>query len=214
MIQKLTTILIITIITFLLSCNRKNDYLLLFCNDNLQNEDGIEYTAESCGYMTKNGDITIPAGKYVCFTDTFRRYAVVYDYENFIAIDREENIIFQVFPYDNGPDYPSEGLFRIVKNEKIGFARESDGKIVIHPIFNTIYPFKEGLAAYCENCEKVHLGEYTSWENGKWGFINRKGKVVIQPQYEKIIQNFENGVALVFLNGEEQRIDKNGKTIH
>src|SRR5689334_17678782 len=66
------------------------------------------------GYKNLHGDIIIPAGKYsFCFTDTFRTYAVVsLPSKGFVAIDRKENILYSVFPFDNGPDYIEDGLFR------------------------------------------------------------------------------------------------------
>ena len=56
------------------------------------------------------GEIIIPLGKYaICFTDTFRTYAIVLkSHKGFVAIDRQENILYEVFPFDNGPDYTSE----------------------------------------------------------------------------------------------------------
>src|SRR5690242_11150784 len=76
------------------------------------------------GYKNLHGNIIIPAGKYShCFTDTFRTYAVVLLPQNgFVAIDRKENMLYSIFRFDNGPDYVEDGLFRIVKDGKIGYA--------------------------------------------------------------------------------------------
>src|SRR5215813_11985366 len=78
---------------------------------------------EAYGYADQDGKVKIPFGKYMmCFTDTFSTCAIVMDRRGFIGIDREENLLFNVYPFDNGPDYPSEGLFRIIDNGLIGFA--------------------------------------------------------------------------------------------
>ena len=71
--------------------------------------------SDSCGYVNIKGEVIIPFGKYpVCFTDTLKNFAVVYAKgKGFIGIDRNENILFNVYEIDNGPDYPSEGAFRI-----------------------------------------------------------------------------------------------------
>ena len=68
------------------------------------------------------------------FTDTFRTYAIVAG-KNFVfvAIDRQQKVLYNVFPFDNGPDYASDGLFRILKNNKIGYADELTGKVIINP---------------------------------------------------------------------------------
>ena len=42
-----------------------------------------------------------------------------------VIMDSKKKVLYEIFPYDNGPDYPSEGLFRIVQNGKIGYAHEN-----------------------------------------------------------------------------------------
>ena len=83
-----------------------NDYLVSF----------TDTITDESGYKNQNGDIVIPSGKYIrCFTDTFRTYAIVVKPNSgFVAIDRQEKILYEVFPFDNGPDEPSDGLFRIL----------------------------------------------------------------------------------------------------
>ena len=73
-------------------------------------------------------------------------------------------------------------------------------------------------------CEKPQVTGYTSVDclkdglagvkqNGKWGFIDNTGKVVIPVQYDNAWV-FENGKALVQLNGEEFYIDETGKRLN
>ncbi len=160
-------------------------YLLSF-------EDPETYTI---GYKNSLGDIIIPAGKYpMCFTDTFNNYAIVALQDGrIVAIDRKEKVKYEVFNYDNGPDYPSYGLFRIVKNGKIGFADEKTGEIVIEPSFDCADPF--GEITYLENVETQILSA-VSTDCGYWTtedayvyyhepekklnilYIDTKGKVV------------------------------------
>lgn len=105
-------------------------------------------SSDYCGYVDKYGDIRIPIGKYfMCFTNTFRTYAIVSfkDKPGFIGIDKGENELFTVFPFDNGPDYISDGTFRIIDNSKMGFA-DTTGKIIIHPIYDFTFGFDKGLA--------------------------------------------------------------------
>jgi len=108
------------------------------------------------GYKNLKGDTIIPMGKYpMCFTDTFKTYAIVIKYPlGFVAIDRKENVMYTVFPYDNGPDYTSEGLFRIIKDGKMGFADSLTGKIVIKPKYACALPFENGLAKVSYDCKK------------------------------------------------------------
>lgn len=132
---------------------------------------------ENDGYRTPQGEVIIPPGKYLhCFTDTFSTYAIVLDPTlGFIGIDREEKVMYQVFPFDNGPDYPSDGLFRILKDKKIGYADEASGQIIIAPQFDCAYPFENGKAQVSTDCQVQTEGEHSSWTSDHWYSIDKKG---------------------------------------
>jgi len=148
--------------------NEKNDYLLLKYNE-----------LQEPYYVNSKDEIVIPAGKYInCFTDTFENMAIVYDTtRGFVGIDRNEKILFDVFVYDNGPDYVVEGLFRIEKNGLIGYAN-TDGEIVIEPIYKGAYPFENGKADVSTDCREEKMDEYTMWVEGTWITIDKEGKQV------------------------------------
>jgi hypothetical protein len=168
--------------------------LLISTNLFGQNDDWyVKYdSAGNCGYVDKNGDIMIPIGKYLmCFTDTFRTYAIV-AFKNkpgFIGIDKEEKELFTVFPFDNGPDYISDGTFRIIENSKIGFA-DTTGKIIIQPIYDFTFGFDMGLAlvnfdGHREKSDPTDPNcEYYTCTGGKWGVIDKNGKVLLDLKYD------------------------------
>ena len=143
-----------------------------------------------CGYADAMGTIHIDFGKYpVCFTDTMYHYAVVYKPDRgLIAINRDEKELFNVFAVDNGPDYIREGLFRIINDNKIGFANES-GEIVIEPQFDYVTAFSDGLAAFCVKCRFEKEGEYKSVSGGLWGFVNAEGKTIYNAKYRQLFNN-------------------------
>jgi hypothetical protein len=125
------------------------------------------------GYINNQGDTIIKLGKYqYCFTDTFRKIAIVLKNDKIIAIDRNECELFEVFKVDNGPDYVSDGLFRIIKNNKIGFANV-DGKIIIDPQFDCAFPFENGKAKVSKNCKTISDGENSKWESDNWFYISK-----------------------------------------
>ena len=137
-------------------------------------------TTNKFGYKNQQGAIIIPQGKYeFCFTDTFKTYAIVsMPGVGLVAIDRKEKVLFKVFSFDNGPDYPSEGLFRIIENNKIGFADAASGVVLIKPQFDCAFPFEEGKAKVSKNC-KIHAeGEHSEWQSDDWFFIDKTGKQV------------------------------------
>ncbi|OOQ58943.1 hypothetical protein BC343_09460 [Mucilaginibacter pedocola] len=119
-------------------------------------------------------------GKYLmCFTDTFKAYAIASKpKEGFVAIDRKENVLFKVFPFDNGPDDPSEGYFRIKGDDnKIGFA-DSTGNVVISPQYGCAFSFENGRAKVSDACTTIVDGEHSIWKSDNWYYINKAGKRV------------------------------------
>ena len=132
---------------------------------------------DSYGYRNISGDTVIALEKYpICYTDTFKNYAIVLKPKNgFVAIDRNEKVLYEIFPFDNGPDYTAEGLFRIMKNDKIGYADSLTGKIVIEPKFKFAFPFKNGIAKVSNQGKTETEGEHQRWESDNWFYIDKAG---------------------------------------
>jgi hypothetical protein len=152
------------------------DYLVSFSDDN-DSSGGTSY-----GYRNLQGEIVIPIGKYQqCFTDTFKTFAFVYDDKltksRVVAINRNEKILFDAYMFDNGSDWLEDGLFRIIRNGKIGYA-DSNGVVIIEPKFNCADQFKNGIARVALDCNLVKSEndpEHTSMESGSWFYIDKKG---------------------------------------
>ncbi len=103
-------------------------------------------------------------------------------------------------------DY-SDGLIPILTEGKYGFV-DLSGKVVIEPQFLEAGDFSEGLAA-------VKVKE----ENG-WGFINKKGKLVVPAQFHGPTHalfnpiKFEGGLAQVMLDEKVWAyVDKKGRVV-
>src|SRR5690242_15299758 len=79
-------------------------------------------SSELWGFKTPRGKVVIPAKYIVAFTDTLNRLAFVADRSRLLAIDRHGKFVLEPYNFDNGPDYLSEGLFRFVDKDKMGFA--------------------------------------------------------------------------------------------
>lgn len=94
--------------------------------------------------------------------------------------DSKKKVLYDIFPYDNGPDYPSEGLFRILKDGKIGYADEQTYAIIIIPQFDCAYPFENGKAKVSNNCKTVKDGEYSIWMSDNWQYVDKKGKLSVK----------------------------------
>jgi hypothetical protein len=152
---------------------KKVDYLL-----SIRKENVTEFSGTS-GYTTPEGDTIVPIGKYVhCFSDTiFDIGFVLKEGTTCMAIDKTGKELYQVKWYDNGPDYISEGLFRMIKDGKTGYANEK-GEIVIKPLYECADPFEGGKARVSLKCELKPDGEHTLMISDGWFFIDKMGKKI------------------------------------
>lgn len=96
--------------------------------------------------------------------------------QKWVLVDEQKKVLYDVFIYDNGPDAPADGLYRIVKEGKIGYADAVTNAIVIEPQYDCAYPFENGQAKVSTNCKTVHEGDHSIWESEDWQFIDKKGK--------------------------------------
>jgi len=135
---------------------------------------------DQCGYQNAAGEIIIPVGKYyVCFSDSMDQYAIVgYSGKGFVAVDRSDKIMYEVYPFDNGPDYPSEGTFRIINDDKIGYADEKTGTVIVPPQYTCAEPFQNGIAKVSNTCTKHYDGEHFYWEMYSISSIDKTGALI------------------------------------
>lgn len=139
--------------------------------------------AEESGYLNQAGDTIVPAGKYAfCFSDTIQDLGMVAENETgkILGIDKNAGVLFEVFNFDNGPDYPQDGLFRIVKDGKFGYA-DMKGRIVIEPKFACAFPFENGTAKVADDCLIIPEQEHSSWASANWYHIDKEGKPAGKP---------------------------------
>lgn len=99
------------------------------------------------------------------------------DEGKWVIMDSQQTALYEVFLYDNGPDYASEGLIRVVKNGKIGYADAETFVIVIEPQFDCAFPFENGKARVSNKCQTVKDGEHSVWESDAWQYVNKQGNL-------------------------------------
>ena len=87
---------------------------------------------------------------------------------------------YAMYIVDNGPYYPSQGLFRILKNGKIGYADEKTKEIKIQPQFACASPFEKAKARakVSYTCTLEQEGEYQSEKSDSWFYIDKNGKTI------------------------------------
>jgi hypothetical protein len=90
------------------------------------------------------------------------------------------------FMFDNGADYVVEGVTRTVKDGKIGFV-DTQLDEVVAPVWDFAFPFKRGVAQVCVGCVSVPVfpgDEHRIMTGGRWGYINKRGKVIVPVVYD------------------------------
>ena len=132
--------------------------------------------------------------------------------------------------------YPfSDGMAKVSTGGKYGFI-DKTGKIVIEPRYSDAKDFAEGYVPVKENKwyyidktgKKLSSLEFEQANvfseglasvkiNGKYGFINKSGEIVIKPQFDEAyaygLNMFKDGLALINANGKFGFIDKSGSMV-
>lgn len=182
-------VLLSSILFWLLTPCNSQDYLISFIDTS---SGQVLY-----GYKNVKRKIIIPAKYNLVDTDTLHHIAFVVGDSGFVVINRKDSILCHPFVFDNTPDFIHEGMFRFEENNKIGFANLK-GEKVAPASFDFAEPFSEGLAAFNTGGRKeyLHMDEHYKWAGGLWGFINKKGTIVIKPTFTNV-GDFKNKKAEV-----------------
>lgn len=138
------------------------------------------------GYKDKKGKVIIKPQYEQAMEFTKSGVAFVVSKNKWICIDAKNKFLLESFLYDNGPDYISESLARYVEEGKMGFHNERCQK-VIEALYDFAYPFENGYALVCNGCELQPEGEHKRIVGGKYGILNKKGKIVLPIEYEAIL---------------------------
>ena len=138
-------------------------------------------SGEGCAYVSAVGDTVIPFGRYsMSETPLFDRVAIVFKPQvGWVGIDRREHVLYRLFIYDNGPDYPAEGVRRIMDAAgRIGFADSASGCVVLAPQYEAAYPFAHGRAQVGSRCQVLRDGEHWFWSCAEWHYVDHQGHSV------------------------------------
>jgi WG containing repeat len=185
---------------------------------------GKEYLPQ--GFVDKTGKVVIEP-KFEAAGDFSEGLAAVMFFKPPKVIDYEKDD-----PYEAGfidttgkivikPQFEfyrpfSEGLAFVMIRGRIG-AIDKTGKVVIRPQF---FPAAPKSTPYWEVLD--YYPEWNSWtfseglavvhRGGRWGYIDKTGKFVIQPLFGQAY-NFSGGLALVIVGNRVGYIDKTGRFI-
>ncbi len=137
-------------------------------------EEYLEYGVR-VAFVNENNDTIIPYGKYAYYgTDTLEFYANVIEHPNDstygrqIAIDRNQNILFDIVMFDNEPEPFNDGLTRVLRNGKMGYANKF-GQIVVLCKYDYAKWFENGKAEVSYNAkEYFDLDDHKRVESDEW----------------------------------------------
>ncbi|UOR06439.1 WG repeat-containing protein [Hymenobacter aerilatus] len=138
-------------------------------------------TDEACAYVSAAGDTVIPFGRYDrSVTERFDRVAIVHRVgTGWVGIDRQERVLFHPYLFDNGPDYPAEGVLRIVNAAGLlGYADTATGRVVVPPRYEAAFPFEKGRARVGRGCHTEQAVEHSYWTCATWSYINHQGQAL------------------------------------
>ena len=96
----------------------------------------------------------------------------------------ESGKMVQMHMYDNGADSFKEGLSRAIKNNKFGFINKRL-ELVIPYKYDFSFPFENGRSLVCNGCVVKPNGEHKEVVDGEWGYIDKKGNVIVDISLSK-----------------------------
>lgn len=96
-------------------------------------------------------------------------------HQGLFIIDEQGNQVYQPYYFDNWPDEAQDGVYRVRQDNKIGFADEKTGNVVIAAKYDCAYPFENGKAKVGTGCKLETDGEHSWWVGGDWVWIDLNG---------------------------------------
>lgn len=175
---------------------------------------------KQCSALGMSINQILPASdgsKYAYYDQEFKKVAGDYDYAS--AINGEIGAICEDgiwYLVDQSGKKKSKTGFKTVvmddkgivfRNDRL-FAENDDGYVMLDAsgkqIGKAVY---ESAKLFLENNSLAAIEE-----NGKWGYVDKDGKVVIEPQFEEA-HSFLNGYAAVKVHGKWGFINEKGKLV-
>lgn len=146
------------------------------------------------GFVSTDGDVVI-APAYDEVKDFSNSLALVMKGDKWGVIDKSGNVVHSC-EYDSISDFDS-GVALAVKNHVMKSYLYSDGRCQELSTKYEFHPYSDGLA------------RVRDVKKGKWGYINVKGVITINPKYSEAT-DFNNGIAIVSDGDKSFVINKAG----
>ncbi len=183
------------------------------------------------GFVDTSGELKIDAKFTSALAFQNNGIAVVKDDDGYTIIDSEGKILTKS-RYDKIGNFEN-GVVVVTKDQKEGLINE-EGKEILKPKYDTVEIVsnqlvklknegKYGCATIggdvISDCKFESLGNrfvnsmIAAYDGESWGYLNKKGKWAIKPQFSDADDFGTNGYAAVEKDGKSGIIDKSGKFI-
>jgi hypothetical protein len=103
----------------------------------------------------------------------------------YILNTESNNIVGEMYVFDNGGDYFNNGVARFRKNDKVGLINKF-GEVVLKPIYDEVWAINNGYARVGNNCKKTVEDEHATTTCKKYGLIDSLGNEVLPVIYDDI----------------------------
>ncbi len=163
------------------------------------------------GYMNSAGTPVIKP-QFDWAEDFYEGWAFVSSSETIGFIDAQGRLVFRCPPEFNGlrPRF-SDGLVGFCVDGQWGYL-DRQGKVAIDPLYDDVREFCDGVARVSSGVRKtVADGPVIA----KWGFIDRAGRWIVQPERFEAILDFSEGLGAVIDNEDLSFgfVDKTGRLL-
>lgn len=147
--------------------------------------------------MKSEGIIVAPQ-QIIDSKDNNELYPLHITYKNWGYVNKSGRVVIEPL-FDRAHFFQGGGLASVRIDRKWGVI-DKTGRFVIAPQYEDIGPFRDGLA-----CVR---------KNGKIGFINESGKIIVPIEGDdEYLPEYEKGVAAFRIKDKIYYVDKNGKFI-
>ncbi|HMU82428.1 MAG TPA: WG repeat-containing protein [Leptospiraceae bacterium] len=156
------------------------------------------------GFKNAAGKVVIPARFVMAGEFNAFGFATVIEGSKPYLIDAKGTRKFEMFMFDNGPDYFEEGKARYIEKGKMGFFDEQ-GRKVTPAAFDFAFPFEGGMAVICNGCKRQEEGEHYRMTGGKWTLIDKTGKMLTPAVFDSA-PVMEGNALTGFVDGKKQTV--------
>ena len=141
------------------------------------------------GLMMLLSDYDVPevelSGSYFDLMDTATARVdtgMHFDYR-FYTFNKKGELLYHPFPYDNGPDYWSQGRRRFIEGDKMGLVNRLGQRTVPAGRYSFIVPLQKGYAIGCRNCvftvfDSTDAEHGTGYAGTEYEVIDANGKLL------------------------------------